>query len=105
MSRKKLFNRVLLFIKNKYFLAVLFLIVWLAFFDRNDLLSQYRLRNKVKELEVEKSYFTSEINKNREDLHDLKTNKASLEKFAREKYLMKREDEDIFVLVEDTVKN
>ena len=92
------------YIRNRYLIAFVSLAVWLIFFDRNDLISQYRMGKKVKGLESEKQYFTGEILKNQQDLKDLRTNQKSLEKFAREKYLMKRDNEDIFVLVEDSLK-
>ena len=75
------------------------MVMWLFLFDRNDIFSQIELRQKLSELEAEKSYYLEEIGKNKKDLIELKTNKSNLEKFAREKYLMKRDKEDIFVIV------
>jgi cell division protein FtsB len=88
------------FVKNKYTLTLIGFVVWISFFDKNDLLSQRELRKEVKKLEIEKKYFVTEIGKNKVDLKELKTNPKNLEKFAREKYLMKKDNEDVFVLVE-----
>jgi cell division protein FtsB len=92
-------NKVIRFLKNKYLLTLSFMVVWLFFFDHNDIFSQIELRKKLVDLETEKNYYIVEIEKNKTGLLELKTNKNNLEKFAREKYLMKRDREDIFVIV------
>ena len=86
-------------IKNKYFLTVAGIIVWLLFFDKNDLFTQYELIDKCRKLNKEKEYYISEIDNNRLSLNELRTNKKSLETFSREKYLMKKDNEDVFVFV------
>lgn len=90
-----LFNLV----RNKYVVTTLVLVVWLLFFDKNDVFSQLSLHRQVKKLEVEKKYYSTEIKNNLEQQKELQTNKKTLEKFARENYLMKRDNEDIFVIV------
>ena len=74
----------------------------MSFFDKNDLFSQYELIQKLKKLQAEEKYYQTEIEKNTNDMNELRTNPASLEKFAREKYLMKKDNEEIFVIVKDT---
>ena len=86
-------------LKNKYFLTTLAIIAWLLFFDKNDVFTQWDLIQKCKNLEKEKSYYISAIENNKLSLNELQTNKKSLETFAREKYLMKRDNEDVFVFV------
>ena len=88
-------------LKNKYYISILIFVVWIAFFDRNDFISQYTYNQKLKQLKRDKEYFLTEIEKDKKNLQELISNSKNLEKFAREKYLMKREDEDIFVLVEE----
>lgn len=85
--------------RNKYFLSFTGLLVWITFFDKNDVFSQYELIQKCNKLEKEKEYYISEIESNRRNLLELKTNKKSLETFSREQYLMKKENEDVFVFV------
>jgi len=85
--------------RNKYFLTVVALVFWLVFFDRNDVFTQYELIQKCEKLEKDKLYYLKEIENNKANLNDIKTNKKSLETFAREKYLMKKENEDVFVFV------
>lgn len=86
-------------LRNKYFLSFTGLLVWVTFFDKNDLFSQYELVQKCAQLEQEKEYYITEIENNKKNLLELKTNKKSLETFAREQYLMKKENEEVFVFV------
>jgi len=86
-------------LKNKYFITVLALAGWLLFFDNNDFFTQYELIQKCRKLEKDKLYYLAEIENNRRSLNELRTNKKSLETFSREKYLMKKDNEDVFVFV------
>jgi len=76
----------------------------MLFFDRNDLMSQYEYRTQLNKLEAEKEFYTRESAKTVKDLNELTTNKTKLEKFAREKYLMKKENEDVFVIIVEDEK-
>jgi cell division protein FtsB len=73
----------------------------MLFFDRNDLLSQYEYRTQLNKFKDEKAFYISEIEKVKTDLDELSTNKERLEKFAREKYLMKKDDEDVYVIIRE----
>jgi cell division protein FtsB len=97
-------QKLLSLLKNKYFLSTTAFLVWMLFFDRNDLLSQYEYRSQLQKLEQEKQFYTQEIAKVQKDLDELTTNKDKLEKFAREHYLMKRDHEDVFVIIEEEKK-
>lgn len=77
--------------------------MWIAFFDKNDFMSQYELRKKLQQLRTEQQYYLDEIVKSKNDMNELRTNPSNLEKFAREKYLMKKDNEEIFVIVKDTL--
>lgn len=103
-KKRKPFLKILLpIILNKYFIFVLAVAVWVAFFDKDDLFSQYELTQKLKKLKTEEQYYKTEIEKSKNEMNDLRTNPANLEKFAREKYLMKKDNEEIFVIVKDTI--
>ena len=95
MSRITLFK----ILKNKYFLTIAGLVVWLVFFDKNDVFTQYELIRKCDKLKKDKEYYLSEIENNKASLADLRNNAKSLETFSREKYLMKKENEDVYVFV------
>jgi cell division protein FtsB len=89
------------FTRNFYFLFGFLFLVWMTFFDSNDLYSQYKLHKKVKLLKSEKAYYENNIEQIRNDRAELLTNPELLEKFARERYLMKKKSEDLFVIVEE----
>ncbi len=85
-------------IRNKYLLTGLIFCVWLFFFDKNNVLDQWKLQRSETEMEEKSARFETE-NLERE-LSELNTNEK-LEKIAREEYLMKKEDEEVFILVEE----
>jgi cell division protein DivIC len=87
-------------IKNKYFISVAAFAVILLFLDKNDLLTQFARQKELKDLQQSKQYFTTRIAAESKELEQFKSNPASLEKYAREKYLMKRDNEDLFIIPE-----
>ena len=93
-------KRIPNWLKNKYAFSILVFVVWLSYFDQNDMITQYSYRSVLKGLESEKEYFTKEIDKTRQELDDLTKNPATLEKFARENYYMKKENEEVFIFTE-----
>ena len=97
-------TRILDLIRNKYLIAFVAFITWMLFLDHNDLMSQYEYRSQLNKLEAEKAFYTLESAKAVKDLNELTTNQSKLEKFAREKYLMKKEDEDVFVIIQEEPK-
>ena len=86
-------------IKNRYLLAGVIFIVWTALIDSNSYSVRLRLQSDLEKLKTEKIFYQKKIKQDSLNLSELKTNKANLEKFAREKYLMKKENEDIFIIV------
>jgi cell division protein DivIC len=87
--------------KNKYFLATLFFIVWVGFIDQNNLFERFQNMRELKKLSGDKEYYQNKIAEDSERLKELKTNKENLEKFAREQYLMKKDNEDVFIIVDE----
>ena len=83
---------------NKYLIAIAVFVVWMLFFDRNDMLTQMERRKELRALQNSKDYYTQQIHDERRSLQDLKNNPTAIEKLAREKYLMKRDNEDIFII-------
>ena len=88
------------FLKNKYILVLIAVFVWFMFFDQNNMIQQYRYSRQLKDFRAEKEYYLNEIARDSIDLDKLKNNPEELERYAREKYLMKRENEDIFIIPE-----
>jgi len=73
--------------------------MWMLFFDTNDAFMLYKLKSELNTIKSEKEYFQKRITETKADLDNLLNDNNKLEKFAREKYLMKNADEDIFVIV------
>ncbi len=90
------------FLRSYYFLSAVALLGWLLFFDGNDLLSQARGRQKLAELERERDYYKGKIGEVERERDALLNNPDLLEKFARERYLMKRPREAVYVIVRDS---
>ena len=87
--------------RNFYVVVGLCFIVWLTFLDSNDLIDRFSMGAKLRSLENEKGYYQKKIEEVEKDRKELMTNKELLEKFAREKYLMKKETEDVFIIQEN----
>lgn len=89
------------FIKNKYFITGFVFVVWISFFDQNNWFERLESMKHLKQLEEDKLYYQKKIQEETKRLKELQTNKENLEKFAREQYLMKKENEDIFLIIEE----
>ena len=96
----KYLNLIPAWLKNKYFLSASAFIVWILFFDPRDVFTQMEHRRELRELQVSKAWYEKEISKESVEAQQLKSNPATIEKYAREKYLMKRDNEDIFIVSE-----
>lgn len=86
---------------NKYLITFVAFMVWMTFFDRNNFIYQQENLAQLKAMEQEKEYYLNQIKENEEALQELLTNQVTLEKFAREKYLMKKDNEEIFVIIKE----
>jgi len=89
---------------NKYLLSVVIFVIWISFFDRNDLFTQWDRKQELKKLETSAAFYENEIVTTKKDLTDLTNNPATLEKFAREKFYLKRQNEEIFIVVGDSAE-
>jgi cell division protein DivIC len=85
------------FILNRYVLVMVFFIIWMLFLDNYSYLDHRVLNKEINELEDNKTYYQSEIKKDKNQIKKLK-NPAEIEKFAREKYYMKKDSEDIYII-------
>ena len=87
--------------KNFYFIFTVLFVLWMVFIDSNDIVSQFTLRIKLKDLEKQKEFYQERKDKIKAEGEELMSNYELLERFAREKYLMKRKTEDLYVIVEE----
>ncbi|WP_366139258.1 septum formation initiator family protein [uncultured Lutibacter sp.] len=78
-------------------------LVWMVFFDENSYLNHREFNKEIEKLKNEKEYYQNEINSDKELIKNL-DDKKELEKFAREEYKMKKENEEIYIIEYDTIK-
>lgn len=95
------FRKIWPVLRNKFVLASLFFIVWLFFFDQNNLIDRISALRKYSSMEDEKEYYIEKIKTDSQKLKELRTDRENLEKYAREQYYMKRDNEDIFIVVDE----
>ena len=101
---KRFFLKIWPYLKNKYVLTISIFTIWMLFFDQNNMVDRIRMGSEIRQLEDDREYYQEQILKDSASLSELTTNKENLEKYAREQFLMKKENEDIFVVIEEKEK-
>jgi len=101
MKVKELSIKILKNSFNKYLIVFVAFVVWIMFFDENNLMQHRQNLAELTQLEAQVDFYKHKIEADKRKLYELQTNDENLEKFAREQFLMKRADEDIFVIVEE----
>jgi cell division protein FtsB len=86
---------------NRYTITLLAFAIWMIFFDANSLKRQRILNGRVDEIRQMKEFYVSEIEKNNKSIYELETDIETIEKYAREKYLMKRDSEDVYIITRE----
>jgi cell division protein DivIC len=97
-------KKILPILINRYFLVSVGFIVWMLFFDQRDYFQQKASAEELNKLETSAKYYNDEINNTKRQLDNLQNNGTSIEKFARERYFLKREGEEVYIF-EDTSAN
>jgi cell division protein FtsB len=92
---------ILKWLKNKFVVAAIIFTVWICFLDENNLLERFQNLKELRQLKADKEYYQEKIEVDSKRLNELKTDNDNLEKFAREQYLMKKDNEDVFVIVKE----
>jgi cell division protein FtsB len=87
-------------LKNKYLIATIAFLVWMVFFDHNNLLLHLQYRNELNDLSKSKKYYQEQIDKTKKEVELMQSNPKWMEKVAREQYLMKRDNEDVYLIKE-----
>jgi len=87
--------------KNKYIYTILAFLVWITFFDANNLIYQVKVSSELERLENQKSHYLTEIKKDSLSIYNLTSNLDNLEKFAREHHLMKKDNEILYLIVKE----
>ena len=97
-------SKILNLFKKTYVIIILFFVVWMIFFDTNSVLMHFELNQKIKKLESQKNYYKKEIIKDKASIKEIESD-SGIEKYAREKLFMKKENEEIFLIEFDTLDN
>ena len=98
---KRIWDWAFPFLRNKYVLTIVLFVVWVAFFDQNNLVDRFSNIKKLNQLKKEKEYYEKKIVEDQQRLKELKSDNDDLEKFARETYYMKKDNEDVYVVIEE----
>lgn len=98
---KILFYQIIKPFKNKYLITIVVFLLWMIFFDSHNMVERYNYYKDIMKLKQQKTYYQQKITQDKQKLNELKTNSSNLEKFAREQYFMKKDDEDIFIVDEN----
>ncbi|MDW7694227.1 septum formation initiator family protein [Flammeovirgaceae bacterium SG7u.111] len=97
---KEFIKNILTKSRNLYLLTGLAFVVWMLFFDSNNILNQYELNQKFEDLQKQENFYKREITEIKKNMKELNSDPEQLEKFAREKYLFKRRGEDVYLVDE-----
>jgi cell division protein FtsB len=98
---KEFWLKIWPWLKNKYVLTISVFAIWMFFFDQNNAVDRLQMMSEIRQLEAEREYYLEQIEKDSTRLQELTTNKDNLEKYAREQFLMKKKNEDVFVIIEE----
>lgn len=99
MTSTPIMERIPAWLRNKYALCAIVFVAWLVFFDDRDVITtHFRYKKELSTLENSKAYYQQQIADTKKELEKLKTDPASLEKYAREQYKMKGDNEDLYLV-------
>ena len=101
MSQVHTIQRIKRLLLNTYVISTVFFVIWMVFFDCQNIYVQYRLYAQLQQLKKEHTYYVTQIKQLKKEKKGLLHNQERLEKFAREKYYMKREKEDLYIIIEE----
>ena len=98
-------KKILPVLINRYFLVFVGFLAWMLFFDQRDFFLQRERKAELEKLEAAKKYYQDEINSTKKQLENLQSNPAAVEKYARERYLLRREGEEVYLFEDRTETN
>jgi len=97
-------KKIIPFVTNRYFVVSLAFVIWMLFFDQRDFFLQRERNAELQKVEAAKKYYQQEIDNTQKQLQNLQSNPVAIEKYARERYLLRREGEEVY-LFEDSTKD
>ena len=84
--------------RNKYLITFVVFLIWIFFIDTFDIITQVRMNNEFKQLKEQQEFYKAEIEKDSIKVYNLNNNPEEQERFARERFLMKKDNEDVFIV-------
>ncbi len=100
----KTLRNIFSIVSNKYIITIVAFLTWIVFFDSNSMINQYRLNKALDKVEKEKFFYIQEIKQDKETANGLMSSQDNLETFARERFLMKRDKEDVYIIIYESEK-
>ena len=97
---KDLYQRLPAPLRNKYLITFIVFLVWIFFIDKFDIITQIKMNKEFKQLKQQQEFYKEEIEKDSTEIYNLNNNPEEQERFARERFLMKKENEDLFIIRE-----
>jgi cell division protein FtsB len=94
-----MFRKLISILKNKFVIVLLLFVAWIFFFDKNNVIQQIEAKRMLHRYQKEKQFYIQQIKADSEATYDLMSDTAHLQKFAREKYFMKKDSEDVFMMI------
>ncbi len=85
-------------LRNKYLITFVVFLIWIFFIDTFDIITQVRMNNEFKQLKEQQKFYKVEIEKDSIKVYNLNNNPEEQERFARERFLMKKDNEDVFIV-------
>ena len=89
-------------VKYKYIITIVLFAFWLIFLDQTSLVYRSKLNKEIEFLRKRKEYYEDEIKKNETYFKDLQTNPKTKERLAREEYYMSKDNEDVFIIQDES---
>lgn len=102
--RRSTLRGIVRIVSNKYLITILAFVIWVLFFDGNNLLSRFRVKKELNHLHHQKEYYQQEITLNEKLRDQLMNDLDQAEAYGREHYLMKRDNEDIYLIIDEETK-
>ena len=97
---KDLYQKLPALFRNKYLITFVVFLVWIFFIDKFDIITQIKMNKEFKQLKQQQEFYKEEIEKDSTKIYNLNNNPEEQERFARERFLMKKENEDLFIIRE-----
>ena len=98
---KQFLSKLWPWLRNKYVLTISLFVIWILFFDQNNMVDRMKMSSEIRQLQKDREFYQEQIKTDSARLNELTTNKENLEKYAREQFLMKKPDEDVFVVINE----